>query len=133
MGRAEGGLGDWWGSQVPQLQSGQASYNKGAVTPKRGPSLLGVDPKQGAEKVTGEGENMRGKKLKGKKHEGKNYAQILKMEVKICTFSPPQKKSCQNTQTWKGVGVVSKEEAQNLALQKRQAEEPIHNMTFHIP
>jgi len=27
-------------------------------------------------------------------------------------------------------GVVSKEEAQNLALQKRQAEDPIHNMTF---
>ena len=47
--------------------------------------------------------------------------------------SPLKKKSCQNTQTWKGVGVVSKEEAQNLALQKRQAEEPIHNMTFHIP
>ena len=79
------------------------------------------------------GLNMRRKKSTGKNYEGKKYAEILKMEGGDCTVRPSR---CQTTHThrlgreW---GVVSKEEAQNLAQQKTEAGEPVQNMTFHIP
>ena len=59
---------------------------------------------------------------------GKIMHKSLKWRGGICTSPPPKKKRLSEHPDWKGVGVVSKEEAQNLALQKGQAEEPIHNI-----